>query len=332
MRTCCAIGLLSGLLLAHSAGAEPAPESAEALFVRARTLMKMGDCANALPLLEQSHAIEPTVGARFNMAVCEERLGKLTQALEHLRSVIDASAPDDDRRAHAERALRDLLPRVPYLVLELDDARHALELVRLDGELLPALRVNQPFAINPGPHALEVVLASETPQVRRFSVAERQVYTWSLGGMRAAPIAGSQDTRGPAASDSRASPPAESPERTWTTRRTVAVVAAGTSVAAFGVATGFGLSARSIYDSSDPYCTPDDICQPPGMEKRERARERGTIATIALTVGVASAFAAGTLWFAGAPSSPSRSKPVRVGVHFEGGRAPGAGIVLEGSY
>ena len=126
--------------------------------------------------------MEPTIGARFNMAICEGRLGMLTRAAEHLRSVIETSAPGDDRRAHAERALDELLPRIPHLVIELDPARHTIELVRFDGEPLPDLRANEPFAINPGSHELEVVLSGETPQTRRFSVTERQVYTWSLGG------------------------------------------------------------------------------------------------------------------------------------------------------
>jgi hypothetical protein len=322
----CAAALLSGLLLTLPVQAEPA-ESAEALFVRARVLMKAGDCANALPLLEQSHTLEPTLGARFNMAICEGRLGKLTQALEHLRSVVDASAPSDERRSHAERALRDLMPRIPYLVLELDEARHELEFVRLDGERLSSLRVNEPFAINPGTHELEVVLARETPQTRRFRVVERQVFTWSLSGTSVAQptTSGNQPNAGTAAPRDVTS----ASEPVWTTQRVAAAVAAGTSVTAFGVGAGFALSARSVYDSSA--CTPNDVCDRNNMEIRDRARMQGKIATVAVTVGVASALGAVTLWFTGAPRDSTPSKP-RLGVHLSGAGGDGGGIVIEGSY
>lgn len=322
--------LFSALLQTLPVNAEPAPGSAEELFVRARGLMKAGDCANALPLLEQSHAMEPTVGTRFNMAMCEGKLGKLKQAAEHLQSVVDASAPNDERRAHAERALREVMLRMPYLVLELDPERHELEAVRLDGEALSGLRVNEPFGIDPGPHELEVVLVREPPQARRFSISERQVYTWSLGGMSVAPAASTA-----AASETRqkdAATPSESPESRWTTQHTVAVVAAGTSVVSFGVATGFALSARSIYDSSEPECSSDDTCTSEGSRIRERARKQGNVATGALIVGIASAVAAGTLWFTAPTLSSSRAQSFRVGVRVDPSRFGGGGIVFAGSY
>jgi hypothetical protein len=319
--------LFAGLLPTLPVHAEPDAESADALFVRARSLMKAGDCANALPLLEQSHSLEPTLGTRFNMAICEGRLGKLTQALEHLRSVVDASAPTDERRSHAERALRELMPRIPYLVLEVDAARHELELVRLDGEPLSSIRVNEPFAINPGTHELEVVLVRETPQTRRFRVVERQVYTWSLSGTNAAQPTTSGNTQNVTTRAPRDVTAASEP--VWTTQRVAAAVAAGTSVAAFGVGAGFALSARSVYDSST--CTPDDVCDRDNMEIRDRARMQGKIATVAVTVGVASALGAVTLWLTGAPRRSTPSKP-RLGVHLSAAGGPVGGIVVEGSY
>ena len=326
IKTRCLAVLFAGLLRTLPVHAEPGADSAEGLFLRARSLMKAGDCANALPLLEQSHTLEPTLGARFNLAICEGRLGKLTQALEHLRSVVDASAPTDERRSHAERALRELIPRIPYLVLELDEARHEIELVRLDGEQL-SIRVNEPFAINPGTHELEVVLVREAPQTRRFRVVERQVYTWSLSGTNAAqPITtGNPQNAGMGAPRDVTT----TSEPVWTTQRVAAAIAAGTSVAAFGVGTGFAIGARSVYDSST--CTPDNVCDRDNMEIRDRARTQGKVATVAFTVSVASALGAVTLWLTGAPRGSTPSKP-RLGVRLGGAGGPGGGIVVEGGY
>jgi hypothetical protein len=295
--------------------------------------MKEGDCAGALPLLERSHASEPTVGTQFNMAICESRLGLLTRAKEHLQSVIEASAPGDDRRVHAERALLELLPRIPYLVLDLDSARHTVELVRLDGQTPSELRPNEPFAINPGPHELEVVLRGETPQLRRFNVLERQVYTWSLGGVGATRAV--EPTVAPSTAPPRDSAEPEPREpTTWTEGRIVAAVAAGTSVVAFGVATGFAINARSTYAESEADCDANDICGPDGMEARELAHKQGNAATIAAAVGVAAAAGAVALWFIAAPRSSDGARSVQVGVRANGwaGSLRGGGIVVEGSY
>jgi hypothetical protein len=328
--------LLSGLFFAIPVRAESAPESAEALFVRARALMKAGDCQHALPLLERSHALEPTLGTRFNMAVCEGLTGQLTRAAQHLRSVIDGSSPDDERSAHAARALRELLPRIPHLVIEIDEVGHQVDVVRLDGEPLSGLRANEPFPIDPGVHTLEVTLTGQRPQTLRFSVAERQIYAWSLSGLRAEPKADDGRKPGPATpvarDPSHEKPRSESPPP-WTTQRTAALIFAGSSVVAFSVATGFAFSAGSIYRSSESYCTPGDTCQPEGIRRRDRARAHGAVATVGLTVGVASALAGGTLWLTGGRSANEHSDGIRVGVRGMGfGEGSEGRVVLEGRY
>jgi hypothetical protein len=328
MRRIFCVGLVV-LLGAPWARAQSGGESADELFVRARGLMKTGDCAGALPLLERSHGLEPTLGTRLNMAMCEARLGKLTQARAHLTEVIEASAPGDDRRGHAERALRELVPRIPFVVVEIDTARHELEVVRLDGEVLLGMKPNEPYPINPGAHELEVVLVREAPQVRRFTVAERQLYTWSLGGLSA--VTTTAATKAPK-STPRVSSDAPAPDF-WTTRRTAAIVAGSASLTSFGLAVGFTLSARSIYDSSDAHCDADDRCDPTGIERRDRARMHGRIATMAATVGVAAAAGAAVLWFTGTPEAPRSSRSSRVGLRGNAfGHARSGSVVFEGSF
>jgi hypothetical protein len=295
--------------------------------------MKAGDCTTALPLLEQSHALEPALGTRFNLAICEARLGKLTQAAERLHSVIEASPPGDERRAHAERALQDLLPRIPRLIVEVD-AHQTLERVELDGTPLDGSRANEPFPINPGAHEIEVFLTNHAPQSRRFTIAERQVYTWSVGGAAIETTSG----QSPESANANARAPLDSaPEErpfVWTTQRTAAIIAGGVSLTAFAVGTGFALSARSIYDTSNGDCSADDICNLDGVEERDRARTHGRVATVAMTVGASAALSAAVLWFTGGPRTTASSQPVRVDVTWEcsGSQPRSIGVVVKGSY
>jgi hypothetical protein len=296
--------------------------------------MKAGDCTTAVPLLEQSHALEPALGTRFNLALCEARVGKLTQAAEHLRSVIEASAPGNERRAHAERALQDLLPRIPRLIIEIDEGRQTVESVQLDGTPLEGLRANEPFAINPGAHEIEVLLTDHAPQSHRFTVAERQFYTWSVGGTARVAVI-SQPRTESANPDHPPSPAPDERPFVWTTQRTAAVIAGGASLAALGIGTGFALSARSIYDTSEGDCSGDDVCKNlDGIEERDRARQHGNIATVAFTVGVSAAVAAGVLWFTGAPREATASSSLELGATLTGSvsRPDGIELVVTGSY
>jgi hypothetical protein len=330
MKTFWSSAVLVGFLTTLPAFADVSTESADELFARARALIKVGDCAGALPLLERSHTLEPALGTRFNLGICSSRVGRLTEAAEHLRSVIRAFPASDERRAHAERALQDLLPRIPKLIVEIDESRQRMKTVRLDG--LPVdLEPNRLFAINPGQHEVEVVLFDHSPEVRRFSVDERETYRLLLGGL--APEAEKSVPVGVNDVNDGAFVGGGEPSFAWTRRRIAAVVAGGTSIVAFGVATGFALSARSVYASSAPHCSPDGACDAEGVEKRERAHDRGDIATVALTVGVASALAAGTLWLTGAPVSPSAS-PARVGFGLRGwaGRVNGGQVFVSSKY
>lgn len=328
--------LLLCLALEATAFAQGSDDSAENLFARARALMKSGDCGRALPLLEQSHALEPSIGARFNMAICEARLGKLTRAADHLRSVLDDCAPGDDRRPHAEHALQELLPRIPRLFIEFDAEQHELESATLDGEELARSHLNQPLPIDPGRHELRVLLRGAPPHLHRFSVNERELYTWSLHGARDRPGIGTEPAP---LSSAHAGPETDQHAQRaetlfqWTTRRTAAVVGGGAAVVAFGIATGFGISARSTYDSAQPHCPEGDRCRPEGIEIRDQARDQGRIATVAFTLGIAATAAAATLWFTGAPRSMERAK-LRVGLRTDTSvRMPRGGTILfEGSY
>lgn len=56
------------------------PKEADALFAKARALMKEGNSAQACPLLEQSHALDPALGTLLNLGDCYETTGRLVQA------------------------------------------------------------------------------------------------------------------------------------------------------------------------------------------------------------------------------------------------------------
>lgn len=72
--------LLLSLVLA-AAGPGPGPSrNAERLFREARDLLSSGRAAEACPLFEESHALDPALGTLLNLADCREKTGQLVQA------------------------------------------------------------------------------------------------------------------------------------------------------------------------------------------------------------------------------------------------------------
>lgn len=56
------------------------PKEADALFKQARALIKEGKSAQACPLLERSHLLDPALGTLLNLGDCYETTGKRVQA------------------------------------------------------------------------------------------------------------------------------------------------------------------------------------------------------------------------------------------------------------
>src|SRR5579862_4733431 len=68
------VALLVGSWCARGAAADPAAhDKALKAFQAGRTLIDQGDCRGAIPKLEESIALEPTIGAHLSIAVCCER-------------------------------------------------------------------------------------------------------------------------------------------------------------------------------------------------------------------------------------------------------------------
>ncbi len=110
-------GLLMVMLLA--AGGDDKSKEAEALFQRARAFLKADQVAEACPLLEKSHALDPALGTLLNLADCEERTNHLVAAYMHFN---DAAAWADrthesQRVTIAQQRASALKPRLSWLAL-----------------------------------------------------------------------------------------------------------------------------------------------------------------------------------------------------------------------
>src|SRR4051812_10098607 len=92
---------------------------ADALFREGRIAFDKGDYPKACAKFEASQKSDPAVGTLLNLAVCEEKLGRIETARPHLHEVLSQLGPKDDRRAFAKGLLDKVEARFPRLTLTL---------------------------------------------------------------------------------------------------------------------------------------------------------------------------------------------------------------------
>lgn len=183
-------GLAGALLLAVTSLAWPdearaqdaaSAPSAEALkhareqFGQALALQTAGDWAGALNLLKEVAAVKSTPQVRFNMALCEERLGKLVAALgDYELAAADARAEKADQVAEeVERRLEALRQRIPKITVNRGSGAEAA-IIALDGVSLGDQVIGTPMPTDPGPHTVEARSPGFKPFRQSLRLAEQQ--------------------------------------------------------------------------------------------------------------------------------------------------------------
>ena len=109
--------LALALVLASSVALAQSPSAGE-LFKQGRALIKQNKFAEACEKFQKSQELDPQLGTLFNIAQCEEKIGKLASALAAYREVV-AKDSNAQRRALAAEYQSKLEPRVAKIVVQI---------------------------------------------------------------------------------------------------------------------------------------------------------------------------------------------------------------------
>jgi hypothetical protein len=291
------------LCAVHPARAQPnepsaAHASAVARFEEGTRLESQGDCKDAIAAFEASLALEPGVGARLDLADCEERLGLIEAAWRDYRLAEWLAAQRKDGRAKVARertlVLKEklelfVLPRIEGLSL------------RLDGTAVdPQLFADGWLAVSPDAHRIEASAPGHEPLV-----------------LSVPPGAPGQSITVPPLAIARVAaappPPLVSPQGNGSTQRTLGL--ALSALGLVGIAIGSIAGVRAIQERRDagsacgagyPRCS---LANEDAVRSANDGAE--TFATISTTAFVAGgvALASGALLYFSAPRSGVRVTP-----------------------
>lgn len=278
-------------------GQGPAAVDNEALkrareqFGQALARQTGGDWAGALTLLKEVAAVKPTPQVRFNIALCEERLGRLVAALgDYQLAASDAQAEKADQvRQEVDLRLESLQARVPRVVVKRGEGADTAT-ISLDGVSLGDAVLNSPLPVDPGPHNVEATSPRFQPFKQAFRVAEMETATIQV---KLAPV--------PVATLAPVAP--VPPEPPTPAVRPVGFIVGGVGIASL-IASGamFYLRQNAIHDLDQQCGAARNACPPSSQSTVDRGRLYTALGDVTLVTGAVALGVGAALVIIGGPT------------------------------
>jgi hypothetical protein len=292
MKLLLTIALISSA--AHVARAQSA--EAEALFNDGNKLMAEGRLAQACESFEASNGIEQRAGTLIRLGECREQNHQLASAWSAYKDAL-TRAKDPKKRDVAAEAVTRLEPELSYLTVSVPDESRvdALVLTR-NGKPFEQMLWNRALPVDGG----DYVIVGRAPgheawQTTAHVVPENGRITVDVPKFK-------ELLKLVPSSEPPSVAIATEPPPLFTTRRELAIGAAGLSVA--GVVTGIvlGVSASNRNSAAGNLCP--DIGTPCANAVRanqliDQGQSRALLANVSFGVAAAAAIGASILWFTG---------------------------------
>jgi hypothetical protein len=305
-----------------SAGEADAGDRSVALFKEGVTAGKAGDFARAEAAFRTSYSLRPSGSTLRNWALTEMRLGKMVEALGHLKVALTAPELTAEQRSIVQQNFDDAYGATGHVAVRTaEGARVAVDGVVVEG----STPLDAPLDVLPGRRRVEARLGTE---VARAEVDARPGQVVHVDLPVAAPpeppepssalSASPSATRGPAGA-----PPAGEPSRatTWWTAPHVGAVGLAAGGAA-GLGLGLYFDSRSNGAASEASSLRSALagaCLAPAAapecaalrDKIAQVHTDETIADVAFAAGATAAVGAAVVLALGGRSAVVRTGSVR---------------------
>lgn len=154
-----------------------ASAAAETLFEKGHEAMKAGDYNTACERFRESDRLEPAVGAKLNLANCEQRRGRYATSSQLFKLVLSQLPPSDDRVPIARERVKELDAKIPTVTFELVPGDYRDVTVKEGDLVLRAASFGVPLPFDPGEH--QFIVEAPGHKWRRYKirldVAEKRV-------------------------------------------------------------------------------------------------------------------------------------------------------------
>src|SRR5262245_11216752 len=227
-------------------------------FREGAALEASGDWARALEAFKEVALVKSNANVRFNIAVCQEKVGDYVQAAGSYRLALTEMGQGGSKEIESavQPALATLVPTTPALLIQRGDGASVAE-VTLDGRPLGNPSIGVTLQANPGPHVIKATAPDREPLVLEFTLTESERKTVVI---KLAPKAKAAPTV--VVKPQEPAPPPPVVPKGSPGMRAAGFVVGGVGVAGLAVAGAFfGLRQKAISDL-DPICGKDRMSCP----------------------------------------------------------------------
>lgn len=248
---------------------------AETLFFTARGLMEAGRYAEACGKLNESYRLDPAAGTLLNLAVCNEKIGKVASAWGEFRDAFAEARRMNrpDREQLASEHIKVLEPELPFLTVTVPPAVRGIRGIEItrNGIPLQSAAWDTDLPVDPGDVEVIERAPGYKPKTLHVTLAPKQHAAIAAEPLELAPIE---------------RPPAPF----WTAKRTTGFALIAGGVVAAGAGAFFGVRATNEKNSSDQSCPKDALgnlrCTQSGVDDMNQAKTSAWVSDIAIGVGV----------------------------------------------
>jgi tetratricopeptide (TPR) repeat protein len=274
--------------------------AAQLFFERGRDATTRGDAAEACKNFEESLRLDLAVGTLFNLARCEEDLGRFASAWQHLHEGIDRLEESDSRRKPAIQAANAVEKRVPKLIIAFATGAPVGQVLR-DGVALSPVSLSLALPVNPGMHAVIVKADGHYDSKFEAELKEGELRTLTVNVGEPKPPEAVKADAVPNSKLLAAQPPASSPVRTagW--------IIAGVGAASLGVSAVTGALAFERSQVVKDRCDASGTCDSEGLDALGTSQKYGRVATATVIIGGVFLGAGAVLILLGKPESAQRA-------------------------
>jgi hypothetical protein len=276
--------LVAALLALPAPVAAQAPEEldrARALFREGVALSAANDWASALSKFKAVAQVKMTPQVAFNIAECEEHLGKLVSALGNYRLAASEAeaAKARDVAAQVDDRITALEARIPKLVIQRGEGADSAR-IELDGVEIGAAQIGTEIPVDPGPHVIVGKIDGQEGSRDTVQVAEKSVETVAV-------VIDLELLKKPVAPPPVDGPPRDRLPAGAASSPTLAYAITGAGVVSLGAGVVFVILRQGIIGDLDAACGGDETCPPSAEATADRGRLYTGLAEITIPLGVA---------------------------------------------
>ena len=282
--------------------------AAEALFREGRRLLEEGRTEEACAKLSESQRLDPSSGTLINLADCHAELGLTATAwAEFLAAGRLALAQQRPLRAEeARHRAAELEPKVPYLTVRVVRRLPGLLLTHNDARLAESA-IGIAIPVDPGTHVVHAAAPGYQEWSTTLTISkEGENRIVDVPELEPAPVQKEEAAKPPPEPrptprpppPMRAEPLRLQPEPAPSGRLPFGFwMAGGTSVAAAGVGSVFGILSLTSYNDAESRCAEHIGCNDDAIRAWDRSLAQANVANVAFATAAVAAVVAGWLYF-----------------------------------